>query len=221
MWIFKVYIILALITPFSLHIRQLLSSKRLYFGLLLLAYIIYEVVRYGVDPFLPQFSVEFMNKVVWIVVPYALFYLYGMRLSDLSNRDIVVISFISFLIFIVVSIKLHTIFGHFIPTQEYKYPPTLYYVSYAFFAINILYFIVRNYLKPSEKIAKYIVWLSSNALWIYLWHILAFYGWRMIFGEGENSLIVSSVKALFMLGFGIGITMIQNRLKSLMNYSSI
>lgn len=219
MWIFKVYIILALITPISLHLRRSISSKQLYFSLLLLAYILYEVIRYGVNPFLPQFSVEFMNKVVWIVIPYAIFYLYGMRLSELSNRDILVISLISFLIFLVLSITLHDLFGHFVLTQEYKYPPTLYYVSYALFATNILYFTIRNYLTLAEKTKRVIIWLSSNALWIYLWHILAFYGWRMVFGEADNSLMISSVKALFMLSFGVGITALQNRIKKL--YASI
>ena len=51
-WIFKVYIILALITPLALRINSNTSSNRRYYSSLLIIYIIYELVVYFLTPLL-------------------------------------------------------------------------------------------------------------------------------------------------------------------------
>lgn len=64
--------------------------------------------------------------------------------------------------------------GHFVPTQNFKYPPQLYYISYAL-AISLALISVRQPLAnlvPQGKLRNIISFIGSNTLGIYLWHIL-------------------------------------------------
>lgn len=115
----------------------------------------------------------------------------------------------SFLTFSLLAILKFTENGQIIPTQNYKYPPTIYYLSYALCAINLIYLTIKKLPTTSKKMGRAIEWLSSNSLWIYLWHIMAFYIWKYLFKTNEVNLLLFLYKAIFLLTFGIAITFIQ------------
>lgn len=62
----------------------------------------------------------------------------------------------------------------FVQTQEYKYPPSLYYLSYAVSA-SIFSWIFSSktweIIEQSSKFQKFVLLVAQNSLWIYLWHI--------------------------------------------------
>ena len=101
--------------------------------------------------------------------------------------------------------------GSFVSTQLYKYPPTIYYLSYAFFAINAVFLAVKDINLNNALVRLIIVWLSSNSLWIYLWHIFAFYIWRHFAATPNEDILLFAQQAIFLLFFGILCTYLQNK----------
>jgi hypothetical protein len=71
----------------------------------------------------------------------------------------------------------------------------------------------RNISPLLDKGKVAIVWLSSNSIWIYLWHIMAFYLWEYTIGERirNNTMMLSGfvIEASFMLIFSVIMTCIQ------------
>ena len=61
--------------------------------------------------------------------------------------------------------------GHILPINNYKYPPTSYYIIYGIAASAFLY-VIRS--KLSVLINRFTVFIGSHTLWIYLFHILFF-----------------------------------------------
>lgn len=58
--------------------------------------------------------------------------------------------------------------------QNYKYPPDVLYIVYGLLICSSLWLIkpiIIHYLKSN----KYLEYLSSNSMWIYLWHIVPVY----------------------------------------------
>ncbi|WP_194766306.1 acyltransferase family protein [Tamlana sp. I1] len=214
-WIFKVYIILALITPYCLKLSKSSITNRKYFTLIIIFYVAYEVInQLFLNSDIPSNIKYILNQFVLVFIPYSILYLYGLRLHLFNNKTLQVIMLTSLLLFVILAIQKYNEFGAFVPTQKYKYPPTLYYLSYAFFCINLCYYIVTRFISlTNQGIKNLIVWLSSNSLWIYLWHIFASYLWRfstkILVGDYTNSLVVFITLIVFLLSFGITMTYFQ------------
>lgn len=213
-WIFKIYIILALLTPLALKFSKSTLNNTSYFLIIISVYFLNEIGIYFFLENIPYEIKDFISKIFLILIPYTAIYLYGLRLGQLSSKTILTISLTSFLIFISMAISKYIDQGYFVQTQEYKYPPTLYYLSYAFFCLNLVYFYTSKHLNIEKIVIKELtVWLSSHSLWIYLWHIMGISVWLYI---GENKIITLTgtfglfiLKFIFIFSFGILITYIQ------------
>jgi len=211
-WILKVYIILALITPITLELNKRISSNKLYFFLLATVYLAYEACVYVAAFYLSGGIEKLFNLVIFVAASYSILYLYGYRLIRLKTRDVVIASTASLLIFLMLmGYKFHQN-GSFIETQGFKYPPTLYYLSYAFFALNAVYLMCIRLKLDNSKWTPTIVWLSSKSLWIYLWHIMGYYIWEFTMVKPEGDFVLSLAKTVFLLAFGIVFTLLQSRL---------
>lgn len=209
-WIFKVYIILALLTPMAIRLGQSDLSNRRYFTMLLVGYLFYEVIFKLATAYIPAQNMEFFSTAVFVVFPYAVLYFYGMRLSSLSNRQLISVIVGALTIFLAIMIYQYFKLGQFVPTQVYKYPPRLYYLAYAFFALNTVYLIVRHLSIQHALLRTGVLWLSGNSLWIYLWHIFGFFIWRLwIVRFVEDSMISFLLNAMFLLFFGVIMTYLQ------------
>jgi len=211
-WIFKVYIILALITPVALTFNRRINSNRFYFSLLVVAYILYEIVLNYSHQLIPDDFLEFFDTVAFVIFPYSILYLYGFRLSSISDKQLLRIIFTSLAIFVCLMAYKYSEYGAFIPTQKYKYPPTIYYLSYAFFALNLVYFYIKKLKITNAHASNIIVWLSKNTLWIYLWHIMAYYIWQFLSYNLNENFLLFLIKTAYLLGFGIAVTWIQRKL---------
>lgn len=211
-WIFKVYIILAMITPLGLQISNSPISNKKYFTSIIVAYIIYELGMYLFFNSIPLRIKDVVIQYFLVIIPYSALYFYGLRLHQLSNKSLFAIIISSLFVFVILAITKFLTFGKPVPTQMYKYPPTIYYLSYAFFCINLIYFVVSRYFKIN-KTKKFIIWLSANSLWIYLWHIFAYYLWYFTI-EGLldayfRAFTIFLIKTSYLLIFGITMTYIQ------------
>ncbi|MFZ5940867.1 MAG: acyltransferase family protein [Bacteroidota bacterium] len=209
-WIFKVYFILALITPFSLAYRKKVTHTGVYMLILILAWAFHEASFYFTEGIIGKNYRDFFDNVIFVIIPYSVLYLYGFKLGELSKRTVLLISIVSGLVFAGIAFYLIKTEGSFVQTQVYKYPPRLYYIAYSFIAIHIIYLFRHQLTSLFNR--KAIVWLSSKSLWIYLWHILAYYLWDVITGGRTYGLGISIVGSVFLLFFSVLLTYIQTYL---------
>ncbi len=219
-WVFKIYLMLALMTPVALSFNRSVNSNVNYFVALIVLYILYELTLYFLTPYLQGAFESLFNSIIFILAPYSLLYLYAFRLASLKNNTILIIIALSFSTFLALAFVKHQNTGSFVPSQEYKYPPTIYYFSYAFFATNLIFFIVKGVKLTGFFVRKVLVWLSSNSLWIYLWHIFAFYLWAYLFPDPKGNVLLFLVKTAFLFSLGIMCTIIQNTLVSIISVNN-
>ena len=143
------------------------------------------------------------------IVPYGIIYLLGMisrKTSPNTDRNISIICLIAF---IVSGYLIYLNTGMFQPTQIMKYPPTIYYISYALFVSFLLFSIFKRIdLKPNRVIE----FCSKSSLWIYMWHILFLTIIPMIFGELNWIL-----NYIIVVICSVGLTYIQNKILDLFN----
>jgi len=215
-WIFRVYIGIALLTPLLMWARSRVVERRHWFIALGASGIAYEVLlalmRGHVGE--PQ-VVQVLEELVFTVMPYAMLFAYGLVLSGMSDAAVARTAAVSLLVFAVMAAFMVLTLGRFVPTQEMKYPPTLYYLSYAFFWINVLVLVARSRLVARLPAAA-LTWFSSHLLWIYLWHILAIFAWDQVVGAPGGRLGLSMLKMAAVVGFGVGVTWCQQRLLALL-----
>jgi peptidoglycan/LPS O-acetylase OafA/YrhL len=211
-WILKVYMILALITPYALNFSKSRIKNNIYFGLIFLIYVMYELVNYFLSDYIPYESRKFVANTILLIFPYTALYLYGLRLDQIKTKYIISVTIVSLVVFVAMAMQKYINTGEFVATQYYKYPPTLYYLSYAFFWVNLIYLAISRYpIINFSKYRKVVVWLSSNSLWIYLWHILAYYLWENLFND-YDLFGIFFIKFTFLFSFGIILTTIQLKL---------
>ena len=116
-----------------------------------------------------------------MLLPYGLVFLYGLRMDKLSDRQTLTIGVLTAAVSIAVGLYLYMETGGFVPTQDYKYPPRLYYLAYALAASSLLYLYLRE--KSVTVFRTQITWISENSLWIFLWHILYIYLWDFLMAD--------------------------------------
>ena len=92
--------------------------------------------------------------------------------SDKENKIITILSLVIFTICLSILYKIN---GKIIATQEYKYPFRVYYISYGVFVSGILIMIFKKIKYGKILNNKLFEFISSNSLWIYLWHIFILY----------------------------------------------
>lgn len=205
-WILKIYITLALITPFALKIAKSNQTNSAYFYPIILAYGGYEFLVFWGRIYFPELSAAALP-----VIAYSLLFMYGLKMNKLTMKQLLSVSFVSLAIFLsFVAYNFYST-GEFVQTQEYKYPPSLYYLSYSLFWINIVYILCKKVLHNWIPNA-FSEWFSSNSLWVYLWHIMAIFIWNKILSDSVHFDFESLVKFVFILSFGVTATLLQNTL---------
>lgn len=176
-WIFRVFVLVALCGPVFLVLYNTIKVKLIYFLILVFIYGLYETAY----PFLYQIECCWLNVIIndilFYMIPYGCLFGLGLSLPDFERKTIITIASIFFILFSVFSCLIYS--DHFVPTNKFKYPPRLYYLSYSIFASLSLFLIFNkktvNFIP--NKINKIILFVGSSTMWIYLWHILLLYIW--------------------------------------------
>jgi fucose 4-O-acetylase-like acetyltransferase len=172
-WIIRVFILVALVSPFiySYHKKEKSNSK--YLIMLASISIIFEIIRYFSLPYLENTAIKLITHCTHYILPYSIIFALGLRLSSLKATTTKIISSILLLTFILIFGWLYSTQGKIIPTQEFKYPPSIYYFSYAIF-ISLLLWQLSNSIDKviiKLKIKPLVLFIAQNSIWIYLWHI--------------------------------------------------
>lgn len=169
-WIMRVFLIVAIFAPFISTAGKLLYQKKLFWLCTIACTIVFETFCDN-----HNFSEEITIAYSFIeAVPYLFYFLVGSAISLMDKKSLIFASFAAAAIFLCLALYYKCQTGAFINTQHFKYPPRLYYNSYALFIILILWSI-REQISTITKylhINSIITFIGVNSIWIYFWHII-------------------------------------------------
>lgn len=173
-WIIRVFLLVAIVSPFLRSFCQRTVSHSKYLSSIVLLYIAYEITLSISKPFLNTNLGHFFEQTFLYLVPYALVFLIGLRLPELGRKQLLLIAATAFCTFAVEADILWMLSGQLVQTQNFQYPPQSYYLSYAIFMSIIIWILSKRISKILERFHIFlsmIQFIVRNSLWIYLWHI--------------------------------------------------
>lgn len=165
-WIFRIFLTMALLAPFIYTFTKKVSNN-IY---IILFYLILFLNEFVANKCLSSA----VGQMIIMTLPYALIFSLGIKINLLSNRALFFMASSFALFFIISGFTLFWEFEDFVPNFDYKYPPRLYYLTYALFFVlffwNIRYRIVK--IVDYIGINRFVLFVGSHTMWIYLWHII-------------------------------------------------
>lgn len=166
---------------FAVSVIAVLAPKRIYQVNIFVIYLASFLVIAMSDNLLGDWykEIDHRNDILLLgsfysnVIPYTLIFLIGTKLLNCTSKQLYLLLLISLLIFSVVVVYNFLMSSTLYPTQTDKYPPGIYYISYSFF-MSLLSLIAIRKIKLIYNLAniKAVIFISSNSIWIYLWHIV-------------------------------------------------
>ena len=169
-WIIRVFVLVALVAPVLWRWNYQIRSHTRYWSLLGAVYLGYELLRYAT---IGSGAGEIFESTVLYLIPYALVFAVGLRLPELSRNQVLRATVGLFVICSAVGVALYAVSGKFIFTQEFKYPPSLYYLSYALGMSGVVWLTADALLVTIKRLGllKPVLFVAQNSMWIYLWHM--------------------------------------------------
>lgn len=167
-WVIKIFLLMALLSPLLTRVANAVSSYSLpFFSILLLCVsLLLSLTGYASLPALPASVVK---DIIIPAISYGAIFIIGYKVLALTRREISFCLFNFVIVFLAYVVYNYLRHGGLDDIQNYKYPPTLYYIAYATI-MSLLIFSVLEYLHI-EKIGAFVQFVSANTIWIYLWHI--------------------------------------------------
>lgn len=172
-WIIRVFLLVALVSPLIFIFNKNTTSHNKYFLFLFTSFLFYELLRYISLPYIQGGIGKYISLITHYIIPYAIVFAVGLRLPSLNKKQLHHFLFISLGIFILIGFGLFFTYEKILPTQALKYPPSIYYFSYALFVSCLLwlYSASLNLFIEKLKIKNFVLFIAQNSIWIYLWHI--------------------------------------------------
>lgn len=172
-WVIRVFLLVALVSPPIYFINKKVKSDSKYLSILFTTLLCYEGVRFLTISYTNVGITQAVLLTVFYIIPYSFVFALGLRFPTLARKKTLLIIVFFSSAFIVIAIKLWMRSGGFVQTQDYKYPPSLYYLAYAMSASILIWVFSGQIWKVVElaKVKDFVLFVAQNSLWIYLWHI--------------------------------------------------
>ncbi|MDQ0492729.1 acyltransferase family protein [Paenibacillus brasilensis] len=168
-WIMYVFFVVSLFSPLILQLGEKIENNNKYFLSLIFLYIIYHFLV-SLNGLLPTILGENLQNYIFTPLGYCLIAAVGIRFKSLNKKEILIMvgGFLStFLIFMLLY--------KFKSTQDFKYPPTIYYISYGLFVSFILYLIFNKPWVQKLFFNRFLYFYSKLSLNLYFFHIFSIY----------------------------------------------
>ncbi len=165
-WIARVYLIIAIFIPFLCRIHSKITKGYEMFFVIFLLMAACQIFFFLSQKSMCQ-NLLFKNYLTY-AFPYMLASFCGLSISK-SKFGLSFVFSLFLLIFIFLSIFVYRSSG-FSPSQ-YKYPPSLYYISYGVVMSSIMYYLFGLLIPRHSLTNNMITWFSRNSYTIYLSHI--------------------------------------------------
>lgn len=172
-WIIRVFCVVAIFAPLLCWFCNNLSSGIAFWLVMFLLFFFNECI---IDLLQERIDASIIVKQCFITLPYLLVFMVGLRISSADKKEILMLAIIFSILFLALSVVFSFQSMDFVSTQLYKYPPQLYYLSYAL-AVSLFLFLIKDraasfVYKISQRLGNATCWVGQHTLWIYLWHIL-------------------------------------------------
>jgi fucose 4-O-acetylase-like acetyltransferase len=179
-WIIRVFILVAIASTVILNLYKNSRSQNYFFAVLSFIYLGYEVLvelstKIGLDN--NAILSTLVKEYIFYTIPYGCLFGLGLALPTTKRKSILVIAGVFLTAFCTIGAYSYYIQGIIPLTQDFKYPPRIYYVAYGIFMSMLAFIGVDTLCKKynlnhqENPITKFIVFISTSTLWIYLWHI--------------------------------------------------
>lgn len=174
-WIIRVFVLVALAAPFLGWMKERWGN----IGLLLPALFFYgldeAVLEFGIAP--SGAAGYFFEKDICYLAPYGLVFALGMASQGLDRKGKAVLGSLAIALFALFSVVHHGNTGAWPATQDFKYPPRFYYLSYGVAVFFLLQAVLRDrFFQHYPGLTMISSYLSRHSLRIYLAHTLVL-GW--------------------------------------------
>jgi fucose 4-O-acetylase-like acetyltransferase len=173
LWIIRVFLLVALVAPAIYLYDRHASSTVGYFFTLAALFSGYEVLRFVSQPYVQSGIGHSLSLVFHYIIPYSILFALGLRIPSLTQAQIGRIIFTSIALFILIGLGMLLSLGTILPTQQFKYPPSIYYFSYAIVVSLMLWLLgekIESVLNHLGLLGP-VLFVGKNSIWIYLWHI--------------------------------------------------
>lgn len=170
-WIIRVFLLVAIIAPFLYRFNGMVKSHFNYFLLLFILYSSYSVLMF----LSPQVHLVqwVLNNVIFYVIPYSIVFSLGVRVNSFSVSQINTLICLMGVLFLTSALAVYFNAGRVMSTQDFKYPPQAYYLSYSLFVAFLGWRLSGLLLARFHFsfLRSWVMFVSQNSIWVYLWHI--------------------------------------------------
>ena len=172
-WIFKVFALMAFVTPLAVYISKNIKSEFLYLVILIAIILFHHGFLYLVALLYPSSPgmAFFLDNYISYIFGYLPFLMLGIRFKGIGRHSR---AYNLWMATAVVTLLLGAIlyvliYGTTIDLSGFKYPPQHFYIIYGAVA-SILLYSSMNLLRVLSK-CNIVIFIGQNTNWIYLWHI--------------------------------------------------
>lgn len=168
-WIMGVFFIMAILNPIILRISNKIKNNNIYFFVLLITYSIYLlllIIYQNLSGIMDNLFEFFILR----GYGYSLIAAVGIRINRLNKKEIAILCGTFFILFMLL-----LFINDFDSINNYKYPPTLYYMSYGLCVSLLLYQAMSVNCVINFFDNKFVDFISKNSITIYFWHIISIY----------------------------------------------
>lgn len=172
-WIIRVFLLVSLVAPALWVWHRQTRSQTRYWALLGAIYVGYELLRVATKPDVWSLAGEAYESTVLYLFPYAVVFVVGLHLPTLSRPQMVRLTVGAGVVWGAMALALYAVSGHFVFTQEFKYPPSLYYLSYALGVCGVVWLAAETLLRTVTHwgLVRPFRFVAHHSLAIYLWHM--------------------------------------------------
>lgn len=168
-WIFRVFLLIMLVTPFLVKVSYSLSN--LFFYFLLAIIFALNCVLVSILPYdNGSVAITVIKEVVPYLLGYSLLFLLGLRLRESSRKECIGLCIVLPILLIALLIINKDSMGGTINISMFKYPPTSCFIVYGAWVCSLLWLFRNCFDSLSNN--SFVLFVGRNTIWIYLWHIV-------------------------------------------------
>lgn len=164
-WIMRVFLIVAMTAPVIQWLKRKLSNIQL----LIIAILVLVLFEFFAIP-----NQDSWAYYITMAIPYILIFGFGTMIDSISHKNLWKIMAVCAVVYVVYAVWYWHLTGEYQGTQICKYPPRLYYTSYAMMCVVLLW----QFRKQLTDILRWMhldefgIFIGSHTMWIYFWHII-------------------------------------------------
>lgn len=209
-WVIRIFLLIAIVGPLLSDKLKRVESNGRFLLICLAALVCVEVIDSVLSMLGRTGRPDSLEDVGMGACLYLIVFLFGARLESMSRKQLFSILAGSVLIFVSIFATLYLMEGRVIVTQDYKYPPRLYYLSYAVVVSMFFWLVSAGMVRAlcGARIFGVVRFVSKNSIWVYLWHIFFLNVWSLPFYSKYFVVLVAAILIAW-----IQVTLIQHLLE--------